>query len=131
MRAIGDRRDGRGRDRDALEEIEVDAERRGDGRLDRVGVADGDDRLTAVARDDPPERADDARLHLDERLAARETEAARMPLDGLPLGPSGGPPERSAGPLADIQLEEPALHAEREAPRPSDRRPGFARPLER
>ena len=83
-----------------------------------------------MALDDPGQRRDDARLHLDERLAAREAKPARMALHGLPLGLAGELPELLTCPLADVAVGQVTLDAHREAVRARDRQRGLARALE-
>src|SRR2546428_3530682 len=101
---VPDRGDGARRDHDPLEEVEMDAERVGHRRLDRVSVGDGDHDGARMTLHDPGERRDDAGLHLGERFAAGESKPAGMTLDDLPLGLAGEPPELLAGPLADVTV---------------------------
>src|SRR4029077_725780 len=124
MAMVPDRRDGARRDHDALEEIEVDAQRVSNRRLDRIGMRDGDHGGAGMAFDDPGQRRDDARLHLDKRLAAREAKPARMTLYGLPLGLAGELPELLTRPLADVAVGQVALDAHRDAVRARDRQRG-------
>src|SRR5207245_5097281 len=101
---VPDRGDGAGRDHDPLEEVEMDAERVGHRRLDRIGVGDGDDDGTRMTFYDPGERRGDAGLHLGEGLTAGKPKPAGVALNDLPLGLAGEPPELLAGPLADVTV---------------------------
>ena len=80
--------DRRRRHDDALEQVEVHAGVVGDRRLDRVGVRDDDDELARVGGDDLFERDDHARLHLRDRLAAREPGTRRRALHASSRGRS-------------------------------------------
>jgi hypothetical protein len=53
--------------------------------LDRIGVGHGHHHATGVLADEPVDRVDHVRLHLGERLAAGEAEAAGERLHRLPL----------------------------------------------
>ena len=111
MRPIRDRGDGGGRDVDALEEVERRAEGLGHGGLDGVGVRHGDDDLSSMALHHPDECGRHARLHLEKRFASGEAESARILLDDRPLRPASRLLERQPGELADVDLEQAALHA--------------------
>ena len=107
---VEDGRDRARRDDDALEQVEVRAEGVGDRRLDRIGVRDGDDRLTAVARRRARRAVvDHAGLHLGERLAAGKAEPARVALHGAPLGQLAQILQFAPGPVAEVALEQPAV----------------------
>src|SRR5216117_1616239 len=131
LQTVRDRGD-RGRsDRDTLEEVDVRAEGVGDRGLDRVGVRHRDEDGARMTLDESRQGGHDPRLHLGERLATGEAEAAWMPLNGPPLGPARDPFQRPAGPGADVELDEPALDAEGETARPGDGGRGLTRALER
>src|SRR5437867_13457188 len=106
MAMVPDRRDGARGDHDPLEEIEVDAQRVGNRRLDRIGVGDGDHEGAGVTLHDPGQRRYDASLHLGERLAPGKAKPARMTLNDLPLGLAGEATELLARPLADVTVGE-------------------------
>src|SRR5207247_7342189 len=126
LQTVRDRGD-RGRsDRDTLEEVEVRAEGVGDRGLDRVGVRHRDEDGARMTLDESRQGGHDPRLHLGERLAPREAEAARMALNDSPLGPARDPLHRPAGPGAAVELAESALDADGEAARPADRGRGLA-----
>ena len=100
-------RDRARRDDDALEQVEVGAEGVGDRRLDGVGVGHGHDGLARVAGDEPVEGADDAGLHLGERLAARGSGTRSG--SAAPCCHSGSfveVLELRAGPVAEVALEQ-------------------------
>ena len=92
------------------------------GGLDRVGVGHGHDRLARVAGHETTQRGRDAGVHLDERLATREAEPARVALDRAPLGQLGQLLQRPAGPVAELALEQASLDADAHAERTGDRR---------
>src|SRR5262245_21347088 len=101
-------------DHDALELVEVQAERVGDHGLDDVAVADGHpDPLRAdlvLNLGVPaPDRREGPRLHLDHPLAAGEESGARMLLDGLPELVLREVLEPMAGPLAVTALGQPLV----------------------
>ena len=100
-----------GRDVDALEEVERSAQSLGHGGLDGVGVGHGHDDLAAMALHQPDECRCRARLHLQKRLAAGEAESARVLLDDRPFRAARRFLERQPGELADVDLEQAALHA--------------------
>src|SRR5437867_4045224 len=112
---VPDRGDGARRDHDPLEEVEMDAERVGHRRLDRIGVGNGDHDGARMTFHDPGERRDDAGLHLGEGLAAGEAKAAGVALHDLPLGLAGEPPKLLAGPLADVTVGQIAIDAHGES----------------
>ena len=98
--------------------------------LDRVGVGDGDDRLTGMARHQRGQRLDHPRLHLEKRLAAGKPEAAGMALYRRPLGLLARAVELEARPLADVALEKTALDAHGELAGRGERRRRLPRALE-
>jgi hypothetical protein len=59
----------------------------------------------------PHERGRHARLHLEKRFASGEAESARVLLDDRPFRAASRFLERQAGELADVDLEQAALHA--------------------
>ena len=96
-----------------------------------IGVGHGHDGLARVAGDEVVEGADDAGLHLGERLAVGEAEAARVALDGLPLGQLHQVLELGAGPVAEVALEQAPVDLDLEAPGGGDRLGRLAGALER
>ncbi len=104
---VGDGGDRARRHHDPLEQVEVAAHRLGDGGLDRVGVAHGDDDLPGMGGDDALDGRADAQLHLGERLALGEAERRRPVLHRLPLRQLHEVLELGAGPRAEVGLEEP------------------------
>src|SRR5439155_9821518 len=116
-------------DRDALEEIEMNAERVRDQRLDGIGVRHHHDRLTAMPLDDALDGGHDARLHLHERLAAREAESAGMTLHRVPLRLLAQLVERLPGPVTGVEVGEIAIDPHRASALARDRGRGLARPL--
>src|SRR6185503_20311795 len=89
------------------------------------------DGAAGVALDEPAYGVRDPRLHLDERLAPGEPEAAGMALHDRPVALTREPTEGSARPCPEVALEEPALDADREAARAGDGRGCLARALQR
>ena len=81
------------------------AHRVGNGRLDGVGVGYGDDGLAGVLGYEGGDGAGDALLHLGERLAIREAEAAGVALHRCPLGQLEQVFEQAAGPVAEVAFE--------------------------
>ena len=123
--AESERGDRRRRHDDALEQVEVHAGVVRDRGLDRVGVRHDHDQLARVVGHHRFERGDHARLHLRDRLAAREPGARRRALHHLPEVGLGEVGELAAGPLAVVGLEHAVERAHLEAvvarrwPRPS------------
>ena len=120
-----------GDDDDALEQVEVGADRVGDGGLDRVGVRHADDRAALVLGAQRVERRDDAVLHLGEALAGREPERRGRALHRAPLGQLHQLLQLGAGPLAEIALEEALVRPAPQAAGGGDRRRRLPGPLER
>src|SRR4051812_19472122 len=73
---------------------------------------------------------DDAALHLEKRLTAREPEGARTLLHRLPLFGLGGLLQLPARPLADVELEQALVVLDAEAVGLGDRCRRLARALE-
>lgn len=78
----------------------------GDGSLDRIGVGEAYEDAPGVGCPQCLQRSDDPRLHFREALAVREAEGGRAVLDGLPLRQRRQIGDRSAGPLAEIALQQ-------------------------
>src|SRR3546814_4132289 len=71
------------------------------------------------------ERPTDAGLHLRERLAAGEAEAARVALHGAPLGELGELLQLGSGPVAEVGFEQPLGGLDPEPQRLRDRSGGL------
>ena len=69
-------------------------------------------------------------LHLEERLAVGEAEAARVALHGAPLGFLAQRLQLAAGPVAEVALEQPALGGDLQVTSLGDGPGGLARALE-
>ena len=97
------------RDDDPLEQVDVGAQGVCHRGLDRVGVADADDRAARMLRPQPVERRHHPDLHLGEALAVREAERRRRPLHGPPLGQLHQLAQLRAGPVAEVAFEQPTI----------------------
>ena len=106
-------------DDDALEQVEVGAQGAGEGGLD------GDRRGTRPRPCDPGarprgrSRVEQMRVCISgERLATGEPEAARVALDGRPLGPLAQGRELGARPVAEVALQQAAVGCAPAGPAP-------------